>query len=141
MGRVWESGTKYLWGWPVNQIFIIRHPKMDHMMFSQVETQTLDCVVQMPESQEKEMVTDLRVDKTPNGDFVLQSVLQRLAECGYQVASTNVSYFSAKDQMYVLANRGPVKPTDCIPASALADNRIQLRFRAAPKPQFPEPQS
>ena len=49
---------------------------MDHMMFSQAETHTLDCVVQMPESQEKEMVTDLRVDKTPNGDFVLQSVLQ-----------------------------------------------------------------
>ena len=43
------------------------------------------------------MVKDLQVDKNETGAFMLHSVVQRLTECGYAVAGTNVSYFSPKD--------------------------------------------
>lgn len=96
---------------------------------SSSNTLILDIILQMPESQEKEMVSGVSVDLDSNKNLSLNSIVNQLTRFGYPVYNTAVSYFKHSGEMFVLVNRGPVQATDFVPAGAVKDNSLQLRFR------------
>ena len=46
--------------------------------------------------------------------------------------NTLISYFCPKEEMYILANKGPIQIADSIPKNALENGRIKLRVRKMP---------
>jgi hypothetical protein len=70
-----------------------------------MQSPALDIIIQMPESQEKEKITNINAERDQSGSIILSSVTKMLNDIGYPVLNTLVSYFSPKDQMYILINR------------------------------------
>lgn len=56
----------------------------------------------MPDSNEKELVPNVHAELDGNGNVNLFTIIKSLTEIDYKVQNTMVSYFSSKDDMWVL---------------------------------------
>ena len=65
----------------------------------------IDLIVQMPESDEKEMIAGLRIDTDGKGDLLLASVFKALSQLGLNVQNTACSYKNMKENMFIMVNR------------------------------------
>lgn len=84
----------------------------------------------MPNSEDKELIKNVRIDKDALGNIMVSSVCKRLIESGFNVAGMRVSYYSPIEQMYIFAGKDPIPPEkDGISCNNLSNNRLTLKFR------------
>ncbi|CAI2369629.1 unnamed protein product [Moneuplotes crassus] len=91
----------------------------------------IDIILELPESEDKELIKNVRVAKNSQGDILLSSVCSRLHEIGFDVTGMIVSYYSSIEQMYIFAGKDPIPfEKDGISVSNLCSNRLALKFRS-----------
>lgn len=78
------------------------------------------------------------------GQIIVSSVVRRIAEQGFNVAGTLVSYYHPIEEMYIFIGKDPIPPEkDGVGQDCLQKNRLTLRFRSAddtPKGNPPAPE-
>ena len=99
----------------------------------------------MPKSEEKELIKNVRAFRNENGQLLVSSVCQKLAESGFNISGTLVSYFSPVEEMYIFIAKDPIPAEkDGISIDNLQKNRLILRFRLpddTPKGNAPIPEA
>ena len=83
----------------------------------------------MPKSDEKELIRGIGVEKNTMGQIIVSSVVRRLAEQGFNVGGTLISYYNPIEEMYIFIGKDPIPPEkDGVGQDCLQKNRLTLRF-------------
>lgn len=99
----------------------------------------------MPGSEDKELIKGVRAARNAQGKLLVNSILQRMKEQGFNVAGTIVSYYSPNEEMYIFVGKDPIPAEkDGILVENLSKNRLHLKFRPGgdsdSKPEAPPKQ-
>ena len=84
----------------------------------------------MPNSEDKELIKNVRTARNEHGQLLISSICQKLQESGFNISDTLVSYYSPIEEMYIFVAKEPIPPEkDGIAMDNLQKNRLMLRFR------------
>lgn len=83
--------------------------------------------------QENELVPDLFVESTTEGDIYLNSIITQLKAKGYILNNTMLSYYSSELNGFIFCGVDPAPHSITVPSNELREGKLLLRAKVDPE--------